>query len=418
MIKKRVKNLEDDSALHQPSRNVTPTVKKSRLSPIAVFIFVAVAVTVGYFAGTNHNQIMGAIGPLFGYNAHDGEIDLSSVQDTYRNLAANYDGPIDKEALIRGASRGLVEAAGDPYTVFMDSSEASRFNDGLSGNIGGGIGAEIGLRDEQITIIRTLKSNPAEQAGLHANDKVLRVNDQSTEGWSVDKAVSVIRGEEGTTVKLTVLRDNEVLEFSITRAIINNPSVDSKIIDNIGVLTITRFDEGTAGLARSAARELKDNNVAGVVLDLRGNTGGYLSSARDVAGIWLDGQVVVTERSGNKTGSTLTAGNNPILNGIPTAVLINAGSASASEIVAGALQDHKVATLIGESSFGKGSVQRLVNLVDGSQLKVTIARWYTPSGKNISNGGITPDIMAELTQDDINAGIDPQMDKAIETLKR
>ncbi len=418
MIKKRSKKREnDDGAPSQKVNNEVSTRSKFRLSPVVTVIFIAVAIAIGYFAGTNHNKITGIAGPLFGYNAHDGEIDLSSVQDTYRKLAANYDGQLDIDALIRGASRGLVEAAGDPYTVYMNAEESSQFSDSLSGNIGGGIGAEIGLRDGQVSIIRTLKNNPAERAGLHANDRILKVNDQSTEGWSVDQAVSVIRGEEGTSVKLTVQRDNEIIDFSITRAIINNPSVESEVVDNVGILTITRFDEETASLTRNAARSFKEEGVGGVVLDLRGNNGGYLSAARDVAGIWLDGQVVVTERSGTSIGSTLKAGNNPILKNVPTTVLINAGSASASEIVAGALQDHKVATLVGENTFGKGSVQRLVDLVDGGQLKVTIARWYTPSGRNISSGGINPDIRVELTQEDVSSDTDPQMSKAVEALK-
>lgn len=390
--------------------------KKRGVSAKLVFVIVAVALVGGFFVGSNQNQLVGAIGSAFGLKIATTDLDLSSVQSTYQALYKNYDGDLDKAKLIEGASRGLVEAVGDDYTVYMNQEEATEFENDLSGNIGGGIGAEIGLRNDQITVIRTLSGNPAEKAGLNAGDAIVSINDESTVGWSVDEAVQKIRGEVDTTVKLGILRNNELKEFTITRATITSPSVESEIKDSVGVLTIGRFDEQTGSLARKAAQNFVDQNVKAVVLDLRGNGGGYLSAAQDVAGLWLDNKTVVIEKSGGKVVDELKSGNNALLAGMPTVILVNASSASASEIVAGALQDQGAAKLVGEKTYGKGSVQKLVSLPESAKLKVTVASWYTPNGKNITKEGISPDVEAEITQEDINASRDPQYDAAIKLL--
>lgn len=385
---------------------------KKVVSANVLFLIIAATAVVGFFAGTRSDQIMSVIGPVFGVKVYAGEIDLSSVQATYKSLKANYDGNLDDKTLIDGANKGLVNAAGDTYTLYMNAAEAKSFEDDLSGSIGGGIGAEISIRSGNITIVRVLKDNPAIKAGLLGGDTVVKINDESTTGLTVEQAVAKIRGEEGTTVKLLISRDGTEKEFTITRAIISNPSVESTISGTIGTLTISRFDTETASLARAAAQEFKTKGVTGIILDLRYNGGGYVDAAQDVAGLWLDGKVVVTERAGGQVISTLKSGNNALLAGIPTVVLVNSGSASASEIVAGALQDYKVAKLIGERTFGKGSVQKLIQLPEGAELKVTIARWYTPNGKNITTDGINPDISASYTQADADAGQDPQLDAA------
>lgn len=385
---------------------------KKHLTPVASFIIIALTVALGYVAGTYHYQIEAVIGPVFGYKSHQGSIDLSSLQQTYNELVANYDGNLSTKALIDGANSGLVAAAGDNYTVYMNSKDSTSYNNGLEGNIGGGIGAVIGIKNSQITIMSVLTNNPASVAGLMANDTVLSVNDQSTTGWTVDQAVLQIRGDEGTTVKLTIQRGSETKDYVITRAIINNPSVISSVTDGVGTMTISRFDEETGNLARIAAQDFKRQNVKSVILDLRDNPGGFVNATVDVAGLWLDDQIVVTERTGNTIKESLKSGNNVILAGIPTVVLVNANSASASEIVAGALQDYKAAKLVGERTFGKGSVQRLIVLAGGTQLKVTVARWYTPNGKNITQDGITPDSVVSLSQTDVDNGIDPQLNQA------
>ncbi len=382
------------------------------LPPVFVFMIAAAMAALGYTAGTFNYQIEAAIGPVFGYQPHAGQLDLSSVQKTYNQLAAYYDGNLDTNALIEGASRGLVAAAGDDYTIYMNSKETAEFNNSLSGNIGGGVGAVIGLKDGQITIMKVLKNNPAIKAGLQIGDAVLKVNDQATTGWTVDKAVGLIRGEAGTTVKITVSRGSEIKEFIVTRAIISNPSVESSVENGIGTITISRFDNETGSLASAAAQDFKKQNVKSVILDLRGNGGGYVQAAKEVASLWLNDKVIVTERNGATIRETVKSGTDPILAGIPTVVLIDGASASASEIVAGALQDYKVAKLVGEKSFGKGSVQQLITLDNNSQLKVTIARWYTPNGKNINKEGIAPDTVVSLTQSDADKGLDPQVDAA------
>jgi carboxyl-terminal processing protease len=383
-----------------------------RLSGNVVVLLVAASVAVGYFAGTRNDQILSVIGPVFGYKIYASDIDLSSVQATYKALKANYDGTLDDNSLIEGANKGLVDATGDNYTSYMTSAEASAFQDDLSGTIGGGIGAEIGLRNGNVTIVRVLKSNPAVAAGLKDGDTILKVNDQSTSGWTVEQAVAQIRGEPGTTVKLLIERDGEAKEHTVTRDIITNPSVDSSITDGVGTITISRFDNQTTDLVRAVAQDFKDQGVRAIILDLRNNGGGYVDAAQAVVGLWVDNKVVVTERANGQVVTTLKSGSNPLLADIPTVVLVNYASASSSEIVAGALQDYGVAKLVGEKTFGKGSVQKLVALPEGAELKVTVARWYTPNGRNIMTEGIMPDSTVSLSQADVDAGNDPQLSAA------
>ena len=391
---------------------------KKHISANSWLIVIAIALVLGYVSGLYHFQIEAAIGPVFGYKSHPGNIDLSSLQETYNKLAANYDGELDIDKLIQGANSGLVDAVGDAYTVYMDPGEAKEYEKELSGNIGGGIGAEIGIRNDKVTIIRVLDNNPAKSAGLMGGDIILQVNDDSTDNWTVDEAVSNIRGEEGTTVKLKIQRGNTIKDFNITRAIINNPSVESSKVENIGIITISRFDDETGDLARSAAQNFKSQGVKGVILDLRGNGGGYIEAARDVAGIWLENKIVVIEKSGSMIVDTIKTGDNAILDKMPTVILVNGASASASEIVAGALQEYKKATVVGERTYGKGSVQQLIPLSTGAQLKVTTARWYTPNGINITQSGIKPNIDVEMTQKDFDSEKDPQLDKAKEVLSQ
>lgn len=395
---------------------VSETGKRPGISKNIFMLSIAVTAVIAFVVGTRSNEVLGTIAPIFGVKVATGTIDLSAVESTYAQLAANYDGKLDTQALIDGASRGLVAAAGDKFTVFMDAKEAAAFSNDLSGNIGGGIGAEIGLRNNKPTIVRILPGNPAEKAGLATGDVIVAVNDQSTSGWSADQTATAIRGDVGTTVKVTVLRGSDTKDFTITRATVDNPSVDSKVVNGIGILTISRFDDQTGLLAQKAADSFKQQNVKGVILDLRDNGGGYVSAAQDVAGLWLKNKLVVTERTGGQVADQLTTGDNPTLAGIPTVVLVNGSTASASEIVSGALQDYKVATLIGEKTYGKGTVQKILDLGAGTELKVTIAHWFTPNGKSIDKQGITPDQTVTLTADDVNAGRDPQMDAAMSKL--
>ncbi len=403
---------------HLPSRPAAGVRRPARQPLASGWLIIAFILVAGasYVGGALYGQsVRGAIGAHF---AAQGDLDLSRVQQTYSALKNNFDGPLDDQKLIEGASRGLVAAAGDEYTVFMSATESTEFNDSLSGTVGGGVGIEVGMRGNLPTVLRLLENNPAQKAGVMVGDVIAKVNDDSTEKWSLNEVVAKIKGEAGTTVRLSLIRGGQLHEFSMTREIVNNPSAYGEVKDGIGILTVTRFDDATGALARRIAQDFKQQQVAGVVLDLRGNGGGYVTAAQAVAGIWLENKTVVVEKAGGKTVEELKTGRTPILQGVPTAVLMNKSSASASEIVAGALRDHKAATLVGTESFGKGSVQKMVNLAEGTLLKVTVARWFTPAGVSISETGIKPDVLVDRTADDINANKDPQLDAALRVLQR
>lgn len=390
--------------------------KKVELSRVYLAALVLAVLLVGFVAGTRSDQLWGLVGPTFGARVETGTLDDESLQRVYKTLKANFNGMLDDAKLIEGAKQGMVAAAGDPYTVYLSKEEAEEFNKELSGEIGGGIGAEIGVRSGQPTVIRTLPDNPAEKAGLHAGDVIVAVNDESADGWDAERAVRAIRGEIGTSVKLIVARAGDRQEFTITRAEINNPSVSSELRGDVGILTVNRFDQNTVGLVRKTVTDLKSQGMKKVVLDMRGNGGGYLDASQGFAGMWLEDELVVSVRATNGDEQKLKSEGDTLLKGLKTAVVVNAGSASATEIVAAALRHYNVATVVGETTFGKGTVQELIPLDNGSLLKVTIKRWYTPSGGNVDQDGIKPDIEAGLTQADLDAGRDPQLDAAIKAV--
>jgi carboxyl-terminal processing protease len=390
--------------------------KKVELSRVYLAALVLAVLLVGFVAGTRSDQLWSLVGPTFGARVETGTLDDESLQSVYQTLKANFNGKLDDAKLIEGAKQGMVAAAGDPYTVYLSKEEAEEFNKELSGEIGGGIGAEIGVRSGQPTVIRTLPDNPAEKAGLHAGDVIVAVNDESADGWDAERAVRAIRGEIGTTVKLIVARAGDRQELTITREEINNPSVSSELRGDVGILTVNRFDQNTVSLVRKTVTDLKSQGMKKVVLDMRGNGGGYLDASQGFAGMWLQDKLVVSVKATNGGEQKLESEGDPLLKGLKTAVIVNAGSASATEIVTAALRHYKVATVVGEKTFGKGTVQELIPLDNGSLLKVTIKRWYTPSGGNVDQDGIKPDIEAGLTQADLDAGRDPQLDAAIKVV--
>ena len=367
---------------------------------------------VSFAAGTRSDLIVAQVGSLFGLRTATGSLDVSAVQRVYRELKAHYDGNLDEQALTRGAARGMVAATGDPHTAYMDPDEAKEFEKSLSGNIGGGIGAEIAKRHNVPTIIRPLKNSPAEKAGVKAGDAIVKVNDTVVTNMPVDQVVQRIRGDVGTTVKLVLSRGGERKDITVTREEVVAPAAEWKVDGEIGILTVSRFNDDTGKQARQAAEEFRSAGVRKVILDLRGNPGGTVAAAQALAGLWLNHEVVMTQRRGEQVISTEKSTGQPLLGDIKTVVLINGGSASASEIVAGALKDYGKATLVGEKTYGKGSVQRPIDLADGSVLKVTEARWYTPHGKNIDKSGIEPDIKVEMTAGAADNGRDPQLEKA------
>ena len=383
--------------------------KRQQLSWFLTLVIVAI---VSFVAGARSDALFANAASVFGIRTSNKTIDLSSVQKTYQELIANYDGKLDTQKLIYGANRGLVEAAGDPHTAYMDPDETKEFDKSLSGQIGGGIGAEIGLRNNKPTIIKPLENSPAQKAGIKAGEVIVKVNDEASSDWSVEKVVSKIRGEVGTSVKLTLLSGGQTREVSVVRQNIVSPAVESEIDGEIGILKVNRFGDDTVSLSRKYASEFVEKGVKKVILDLRNNPGGTVGAAQGLLGIWLDNQIAMTERRGSEIVKTLRTTGTPILGNMKTVVLINGNSASASEITAGALREYGKATLAGQKSYGKGSVQIVLGLPGGSQMKVTEARWYTPKGKNIDKTGIEPDVKVDLSSDDVNNNVDPQMDKA------
>ncbi len=391
--------------------------RKPRQRKVSQGVFLAslvLAIIVSFAAGTRSEEIYQIAAPIFGIKVAKQPLDTEVMKEAYRQLAANYDGDLDANKLSDGAARGMVKAVGDDYTTFLDKEEAAEFNKSLNGEVSG-IGAEIGVRNLQPTVLRVLDDSPAKKAGLKTGDIFVAVNGTSVAGETASGVADKVTGEAGTTVKLTMRRGSESLDFSITRAQISDPSVRWSVSDDVGILTISRFDDNTGSLARKAAKEFIDKGVKGVIVDLRNNGGGYLTAAQEVASLWLDsGKTVVTEKSRGQVTETVKASGNPTLKGKKTIVLVNGSSASASEIVAGALKDYQAATLVGEKTFGKGTVQKVINLSDDRILKVTVARWYTPQDRNITKEGIQPNQTVKMSSDDNNAGRDPQMVRAKE----
>ncbi len=401
--------------MNQSSTKRTLTLDKANLLILLVIVFV-----LGFSFGDRSHTIFNYIGKITGTPVNQTELDYKTLDRTYAILKQKFDGKIDQTTLLEGANKGLVEALGDRHTAYLTAKEAEEFQKNLEGDIGGGIGAEVGVRKNLITIIRPLKDSPAMKAGLLAGDVLFKVNDEEIGNQTLDQVIQKIRGKPGTDVKLTVARKNESrpIDIKITRQIINNPSVTLEIKGDVAVLRVSRFDKQTALLAHQEATKIKAQGIKKVILDLRGNSGGYLTAARDLAGLWVDGKLIVSERVGDKTVQEFFSkkGGN-LLADTKTVVLMNAGSASASEIVIGALKDYQKATLIGETSFGKGSVQEIISLPKGGQLKVTVARWYTPKGQNIDRQGIKPDKEVELTPEDWQNDRDPQLQSALDSLK-
>lgn len=366
--------------------------------------------------------LTGAVGFTIGtrmQNLSVSRLDYSELNDVYNALAAKYDGQLDKEKLIEGAAKGLVGATGDEYTEYMTAEEYNALETDLSGEISG-IGVEIGLNgDGYLSVISTIDDSPAQKAGLRAGDLIEKIDGEDATNWTTSQAANAIRGDEGTTVKVTVVRDGKELEFEAKRTKIDNPSVKWEVKDGIGYMRISTYGDDTADLAQQAAKDFVRQHVKGVILDLRSNTGGYVDAAVGVSSLWLDkGDTITEERSGNKVLKVEEATGGNILKDVPTAVLIDGYTASASEITAGALRDNAGAKLVGTKSFGKGLVQEIVQLKNGDILKVTVAKWYTPSGDNINKEGLKPDKEVKMTAEQYNSGDDTQRQAAEELLKK
>ena len=322
---------------------------------------------------------------------------------------------------VYGAIKGLVGSLNDPYSIFFSPDEAKSFEEEIAGNFTG-IGMEVGMKDKILTVIAPLKDTPAYRAGIKPGDKILKIDNTVTSNLSIDEAIKLMRGEKGTTVVLTIFRDGnkDPMEIKIIRDIINIPTLDTeKRADGIFVIKLYSFSANSANLFRDAMKQFTESGSDKLLLDLRGNPGGYLDAAIDMASWFLPGnKIVVTEDYGNNKSPDVyrSKGYNIFTDKLKFVILIDGGSASASEILAGAMQDNGRAKLVGSQSFGKGSVQEVVNITSDTILKVTVAKWLTPNGTSISEKGLTPDYVVEFTPKDIAAKNDPQLNKAVQLL--
>ncbi|MBR3132305.1 S41 family peptidase [Candidatus Saccharibacteria bacterium] len=377
-------------------------------------VIAGVMLIIGLIVGANSRTWFSGFLPYLGIESgQTSGVDWSGLDEVYNKLNNTYNGEISTLQAVEGAKKGLVESLGDAYTLYMDAEESSDFYDDLHGNVGSGIGVEMGMRDGYVRVLRTLPDNPARRAGLLAGDILYKVDGEEVYSLSADEISKRIRGEEGTEVTVTVVRDGEEKSFTMKRETINNVSAYVEYDGSTAIVTITRFDNDTGTKVQGFAKEFSGRGIKKVILDLRGNGGGYVSAAQDLLSLWIDNDVILAQKSKHFGDSTTkTSSGKAILKDMKTVVLVNGSTASASEIVAGALQDYEKATIVGETTYGKGVVQQLFDLSGGSVLKVTTAEWYTPKDRSINGEGIKPDIEVERTYEDINAMKDPQLDKA------
>lgn len=346
-------------------------------------------------------------------------VDFSLFWDAWKLVEEKFvnRSKIEAQKMVYGAINGMLHALGDPYTVFMPPEENKKFSEDMKGEFGG-IGAEIGIRNDILTIISPLEDSPAKKAGIKSQDKILKIDDKSTEDMTTDEAVNLIRGLKGTEVKLNIFREGwkEAKDFKIVRDTIKIPILKWEIKNkSAAYVQLYHFTENSSEEFQKAVQEILNAGAKSIILDMRNNPGGYLEAAVDIVSWFVpENQVVAIEDFGNGKKTEYKSEGYETLMDFPVVVLVNSGSASASEIVAGALRDLRGIKLVGEKTFGKGSVQQLEQMRNGSSLKITVAKWLTPSGKSIMDDGLEPDVKVELTEDDINNNRDPQLDKALE----
>lgn len=359
---------------------------------------------------------------LNGQNGHEVDMDLfwtvwGELEDRYVDLEA-----LQNDDMVYGAIQGMVDALGDPYTVFMTPKESTEFNASLEGTLEG-IGAELTVKDKNLVIVSPLRGSPSEKAGLLPGDIIYKIEGEFANEMTLIEAVMKIRGENGTTVTLTIIRDNleDPFDVSIVRDSIDIESVSVEKLDNaIVYLSVNQFNDKTSDEFGKAISEMLLDEPEGLIVDLRFNGGGYLDIAVDLLSYLLPSDteaVTITERGKDDNNNVMYTNGSPKILNVPLVVIVNESSASASEIVAGAVQDHKRGVVLGVKTFGKGTVQEVENFSDGSSIRMTIAKWYTPEGRNIDKIGLTPDIIVEITDEDIENEYDAQKEAAIEYLE-
>ncbi len=394
---------------------------KKTLKIFGLIIFALVFYFAGYLIGHQNLVFEAKYKPTIANKEllKPRSVDFGPFWKAWEAIENKYVGTPDAQKQVYGAISGLINSLDDPYSMFMEPGFSKTFLEDLSGEIQG-IGAEISLKNNVLTVVSPLSGSPAEKVGLKPNDKILKIDDDISDGLTLDEAIQRIRGAAGSRVKLTIMRDGwgEPQVFEITREKVTIKSVEWSVkTGSIGYIKISQFGDDTVQLVKQATEDLKNQNVKAVVLDLRRNPGGYLEASVDVASLFIKSGVVVKEKyKDNHVDETKTT-LSQVFDKEKIIVLIDGGSASASEIVAGALQDTNRAILVGEKTFGKGSVQELVDLGNGATMRLTIAKWLTPKDRMINGEGVEPDVKVELTEDDYNTGRDPQLDRALELAK-
>ncbi len=400
----------------------------SKLSNIAIAVLIVVIV---FYAGASYGIERGRAKALISI-APEG-VDITNKQlepfwKVWNILSEKYveATTTDTQKRIWGAIEGLTNSQGDPYTMFFPPEENKLFQGDIAGNFDG-VGMEIAIKEKVLTVVAPLKNSPAERAGVKAGDKIIKIDDKISSDLAVEQAVKLIRGKKGTAVKITFLREgsSEPIEKSIVRDVIDIPTLETEIKSDVYIIKLFSFTSQSPELFRNALRQFLQSGKNKLIIDLRGNPGGYLDAAWDMASWFLPaGKVIVTEDFGGRRDNlVLRSKGYDVLNkyfgsNYKVVVLVNNGSASASEILAGALKEQGVAKLVGTKTFGKGSVQELINVTPETSVKVTIARWMTPSGHNLSHDGLEPDYEVKITPKDLEGGKDPQMDKAIEIMNK
>lgn len=400
------------------------------LRSLALVLLPLIALVLGWQLGVTYEQKhllseQQRISDLFSLESGSGqtvhadpekEVDITLLWSVWRLLSKHYVAPekLETKTMVFGAVSGMVSAIGDPYTLFMTPQDTKMFESALSGTLEG-IGAQLDLKEGRVIVVAPLKSSPAEKAGLQPKDRIVTVDGKSLEGLSLENVVGLIRGPKGTSVRLEILRGNKSVPLKITviRDAIHIPSVESKVIatatGSIGYIALNQFGDDSVLEIKKAIQAFPSTGLKGIVLDLRFNGGGYLDGAVDLVSMFVKSGTVVTVARRDGEPEVHHATGSPILPDLPLVVLINGGSASASEITAGALQDDKRATIVGTQSFGKGTVQEIIELPGGSSLRVTVAHWLTPSGHDLGKKGVTPDIVIERTPEEMQSGYDPQL---------
>ena len=389
------------------------------------YIISLVLIVVAFIAGFYFNQFLLQQYYKTAYSI-DG-IDFSLLKKVWDQVNVNYVDPakIDKTKLTYGAASGMVSAIGDPYTEFFNPDEAKKLQEDISGSFEG-IGIQVGIKDNLVKIIAPIKGTPAEKAGLRSGDTILAVDKKPTADLSIDTVISMMRGPKGTKVTLTISGEGakSTQDIEITRDVIKVPSLSWEIKTTpngkkIAYFTLYQFSDTIYQDFKKAAYDILNSDASGIVLDLRNNPGGLVNQAADIAGWFLDkGQPILSEQERDGSRIEYKSQGPSSFTTYPMVVLINEGSASASEILAGALRDDRKIAMIGETSFGKGTVQKIIDLDDGSNLKVTVAKWFTPSGERIQDTGIKPTIEVKMTSDDYDKKLDPQLDRALREIDK